>query len=187
MSRSTRAISSAFVVVAALVVAGCGGGSSKTQGQADATPTPSGAATPASSAGPTGTAAGATFGTQPCGKLVSFEEIAAATGTDAQNIDVVSDTECDYLDANNLAVIAIWLESDPSGKISCTSPDGTYLGKPVEKLSGIGDSAIWSETAGSLCFIKGTHRVKLSLGTSVSDPKGVTSELATKAAGRVSS
>ncbi|HEY7223652.1 MAG TPA: hypothetical protein VH561_08700 [Micromonosporaceae bacterium] len=156
-----------------LVVAGCGGTE------------PGGAAQDHTGGQPSTTASGATFGTEPCAKLVSFEEIAAATGDAPALVDLTGAGECDYEDSAGFGVLTVLLVTDPEGHLSCTSADGTYLGKPVEQISGIGDSAVWSPTAMSLCLVKGSSRVQLSLSTHVDDPKGVTVSLAQDAAGRL--
>ncbi len=127
---------------------------------------------------------GQTFGSQPCGKLVSFQEIAAATGDTPTLVDVVADGECQYEDDAGFAVLTVITVTDPAGHPACTASDGTYLGGPVEPVSGIGDTAIWSPKAGSLCFVKGDHRVQISLSTNVDDPKAVSTDLATKAVQR---
>lgn len=135
-------------------------------GPADEPPTPA--------AAPPSGSAGGTFGRQPCGKLVSMEEIAAAIGERPTLIDIVAEGECNYENGAGQVVLAVALASG-----SCGAPDR-------EPVSGIGDAATWSAGTSSLCFVKGDKRVTITLGTRPADPKGVATGLATRAAQRVS-
>jgi hypothetical protein len=74
------------------------------------------------------------------------------------------------------------------GKEPCTSSDGTYLGKPVEKISNVGDNAVWSSEVQTVCVNKGNRRVQISFGVPVpqgADPKTVATDLARKAVMRL--
>ncbi len=172
-----RQVQVCLTAMVALALAGCGSGSGGGPGEASSTP-------PAH-AGSATTPAGATLGHEPCSKLISFEEIAAATGVSPALVDIVADGQCDYEDDSGFAVLSVILVNDPAGHLSCTSADGTYLGHPVEAVAGLGDKADWSPSAMSVCAVKGSNRVQISLSTHVDDPKAVSVGLATAAVGRL--
>ena len=145
-------------------------------------------ASPGNQAVPTSPAAQSTsgqqtFGKEDCAKLLSFEEIEAALGTAADVVNVTEEGTCDYEDKNGFAVLTVILASDAQSSPPCTAPDGTYLGKPVEKISGVGDNAVWSSDVQTVCFDKGNKRVQISFG--VSDAKMVAIDLARRAAARL--
>ena len=103
-------------------------------------------------------------------------------------MDVVEEGTCAYEDKSGLAILTVILASDSQSSPSCTSPDGTYLGKPVEKISGVGDNAVWSSDVQTVCFNKGNQRVQISLGAPVPqnvDPKTVAVGLARNAVTRL--
>lgn len=149
-----------------------------------------GQASPASPASPAAQPANGqqTFGKADCAKLISFEEIEAALGKAADVVDVVEEGTCNYEDKDGLAVLTVILASDSQSSPSCTAPDGTYLGKPVEKISGVGDNAVWSSDAQTVCFNKGNQRVQISFGAPMppnADPKAIAVDLARKAVARL--
>ncbi len=129
-----------------------------------------------------------TFGKADCAKLLSFEEIEAALGKAADVVEVVEEGTCSYEDKDGLAVLTVILASDSQSSPACTAPDGTYLGKPVEKISGVGDNAVWSSDVQTVCFNKGRQRVQISFGVPVpsgADAKTVATDLARKAVARL--
>jgi hypothetical protein len=165
-----RAASWRLLLLVILMVAACAGGG----GQA------SPAAQPASGQ--------LTFGKADCAKLLSFEEVEAALGKAADIVDVVEEGTCAYEDKSGLAILTVILASDSQSSPPCTAPDGTYLGKPVEKISGVGDNAMWSSDARTACFNKGNQRVQILFGAPVppnADPKAMAVDLARKAVVRL--
>ena len=129
-----------------------------------------------------------TFGKADCAKLLSFEEIEAALGKAADIVDVVEEGTCAYEDKSGLAILTVILASDSQSSPPCTAPDGMYLGKPVEKISGVGDNAVWSGDAQTVCFNKGNQRVQISFGVPVPqnvDPKTLAVGLARNAVTRL--
>jgi hypothetical protein len=139
-------------------------------------------------AAPTATPGGtrSTFGRQPCGRLVSIEEVEAALKKSVTLINIVEEGGCDYEDSAGFAMFRVRLTSGQ--KLRCTAPDGTYLGKPAEPISGMGDQAVWCKDPRTLCFVKGNTRVQLSFDATLpegTDPKAVAVDLARKAATRL--
>jgi hypothetical protein len=168
-----RMLTIGMLVITAMILAACGGGGGTTT---PATP----AAQPASGQ--------QTFGKADCAKLISFEEIEAALGKAADVIDVVEEGTCNYEDKNGLAVLTVILASDSQSSPPCTAPDGTYLGKPVEKISGVGDNAVWSSEAQTVCVNKGNQRVQITFGVPApqgADAKSVATDLARTVATRL--
>jgi hypothetical protein len=171
-----------LVLIVALMITACAGGGSQ------ALP-----ASSASTAQPTSSAAQSasgqqTFGKEDCAKLLSFEEIEAALGTAVDVVNVEEEGTCDYEDKNGFGVLSVILASDSQSSPPCTASDGTYLGKPVEKIDGVGDNAVWSSDVQTVCFNKGNQRVQISLGVPVpqnADPKTVATDLARKAVARL--
>ena len=163
-------------LIMAMILAACAGGGG----------------TPVSSA-PAATAAQPangqqTFGKEDCAKLLSFEEIEAALGTTIDVVNVVETGTCDYEDKNGFAVLTVILAADSQSSPPCTAPDGTYLGKPVEKIGDVGDNAVWSSEVQTVCFNKGNRRVQISFGVPVpqnADAKTVATDLARKAVTRL--
>ncbi len=129
-----------------------------------------------------------TFGTAACGKLVSIEEVEAALGKVVGLINIVEENVCDYEDESGLVLLTVGLMQEPVGDLACVAPDGTYLGQPAEGVTGVGEQAVWSEAAASLCAVKGDTRVQLSLGAPLPDgvdARSVVADLARKAADRL--
>lgn len=127
-----------------------------------------------------------TFGTKPCGRLVSIEEVETVFKASVPMIDIVEEGTCNYEGASGPPFLTVRLASD--ARLGCTAQDGTYLGKLVEPVTGVGDRAVWSKAAGTLCFVKGEMRVQLTFGSTLPegvDPKGAAVDLARKAAGRL--
>ena len=127
-----------------------------------------------------------TFGTKPCGQLVSFQEVGTVFKASVSMIDIVEEGMCNYEGASGSPYLSVKLTAGPG--LGCTAPDGTYLGRPAEQVTGVGDQAVWSGSAGTLCFVKGEIRVQLTFGRKLPegvDPKGTAVDLARKAAGRL--
>ncbi|MGE5346042.1 MAG: hypothetical protein ACM3JH_08815, partial [Acidithiobacillales bacterium] len=89
-----------------------------------------------------------TFGTKPCGKLVSIEEVEAVFKTKVPVIDIEEQNTCVYKDENGFPVYSVRLTY--GSKLECTTQPGMYLGKPVEKIAGVGDQAVWIPSVGTL-------------------------------------
>jgi hypothetical protein len=142
---------------------------------------------PASAAGAPAAAGGKmTFGTKPCGKLVSMEEVEAVFKTKVPMIDIEEENTCVYKDGNGFPVYDVRLTF--GSKLECTTQPGMYLGKPVEKAPGIGDQAVWIPSVGTLCFVRGKTRVQLSFDSTLpegSDQKALAIGLARKAVERL--
>ncbi len=80
-----------------------------------------------------------------------------------------------------LLIITLILAACSSGGSQATlaAPDGTYLDKPVEKISDVGDNAVWSSEVQTVCFNKGNRRVQISFDVPVpqnADPKTVATQ-----------
>jgi hypothetical protein len=142
---------------------------------------------PAAAAGAPATSGGKnTFGTKPCGQLVSIEEVEAVFRTKVPLIDIEEQNTCVYKDENGFPVYSVRLTF--GSKLECTTQPGMYLGKPVEKVAGIGDQAVWIPSVGTLCFVKGKTRAQLSFDSTLpegSDLKALATGLGRKAAGRL--
>jgi hypothetical protein len=142
---------------------------------------------PAAAAGAPAAAVGEnTFGTKPCGKLVSIEEVEAVFRTKVPLIDLEEENTCVYKDGNGFPVYSVRLTF--GSKLECTTQPGMYLGKPVEKVPGIGDQAVWIPSVGTLCLVKGKTRAQLSFDSTLpegSDQKALAIGLARKAVGRL--
>ncbi len=120
--------------------------------------------------------------------MLSFEEIEAALGTAADAVNITEEGTCDYEDKNGFGVLSVILAADSQSSPPCTAPDGTYLGKPVEKISNVGDNAVWSSEVQTVCVNKGNQRVQISFDVQVpsgADAKTIATDLARKAAARL--
>jgi hypothetical protein len=138
-----------LLLVVIFIVTACAGGGGQ--------PSPASPAAPPASGQQT-------FGKADCAKLISFEEIEAALGKAADAVDIAEEGTCNYEDKNGLAVLTVSFASGSQSSPACAAPDGTYLGKPVEKISGVGDNAVWSNEVQTACFNKGNKRVQISFG-----------------------
>ena len=141
-----------------------------------------GQASPAATA-PTPASGRQTFGTAACGKLISVE---AALGRTIGLINIVEANVCDYEDESGSVVLTVSLAPEPAEIFVCTAPGGAAPGEAVEEMAGVVDQAFWSKAMGTLCFVKGGTRVRLSIGAPVGqDAKSVMVELARKAVDRL--
>ncbi len=143
---------------------------------------------PQATRAPTSATGQQTFGTVPCAQLLSLEEVQAVVGQSFTVIDIVEEGTCVYEDESGLALLTVILTTDAGGNLACTAPDGTYLGEKVDEVAGAGDMAVWSETAGAVCFVKGAARVQISFGSPLpgdADQKTTAVDLARKAAARL--
>ncbi len=153
-------------------------------------PPPPSPSTAAPAAAPTAASAARkeTFGTVPCGRLLAMEDVEAVFGRHVAMINILAEGKCVYEDKAGLPLVDVKLASGPG--LRCTAQDGTYLGEAVEPIEGLADEAVWSGAAGTLCFVKGTERVQISVGAAPEagrDPKLVATELARKAVSRLPS
>jgi hypothetical protein len=133
------------------------------------------------SAPPGPTASGTlTFSSQPCGKLVAFQEAQAATGQPVNFLDIVEEGTCAYEDESGNAIVTVILAT--GGGQDCSS-----IGSDAEAVSGVGDQAAWSPASKTACVVKGDAQAQIVMGALAAgvDPKTAALALLTAAAGRM--
>jgi hypothetical protein len=122
---------------------------------------------------------GDTFGDAPACSLLSGEQVAAAFGEPVYEIDYEAGIGCRYLNQYGLALLLV--NYDSGAGIECGSPDGTYLGNPVEQVDGLGERAIWVDSLETLCVLQSDSRVQIypvSSSAHFSDQRSLAIELA---------
>lgn len=96
-----------------------------------------------------------TFGTQPCGKLVSLEEVQAATRQKVALLNVLDENTCGYEDSSGFPIITV---------IISAGSDCSVLGADVEAVPGV-PAAFWSDYSETACVTSGDTQARILMGT----------------------